>query len=185
MEKTYNVYWLLSILFKTVFILFILYLIIHLSSSNSSLGDSLIDFYDDIRSEYGELPFMITVIVSWSIGGAIILISIPLAVSILYDTFKLFTDKIIRLTIQHTEGCLDLTYSWLNEEETVSFIAKAQQLCNKARADIKNNPTCTVSSSRANTTENTNIARLERLYEMYKNGMITEEEFDNFKSNIS
>ena len=50
-----------------------------------------------------------------------------------YKIFKYKTDKIIRLTIQHTEGRLDLTYSWLDEEETLDFIDQAEIFCNMAR----------------------------------------------------
>ena len=119
----------LSILLKILFLILVVWVTIDMFGEQSVLQD--LDY--QILEEYGETTNWIVIALFGLLWGVSLLVSIPLAVSIFYDAFKYKTDKIIRLTIQHTEGRLDLTYSWLDEEETLDFIEQAEIFCSMAR----------------------------------------------------
>ena len=137
LDKVTNIYidepggfsWIVSIILKILFLILMAWVAMDIFGGGSFFAD--LDY--QILEEYGETVNRIAIAVFGVLWGGALLISIPLAVSIFYDVFKYKTDKIIRLTIQHTEGRLDLTYSWLDEEETLDFIDQAEIFCNMAR----------------------------------------------------
>ena len=137
LDKVTNIYMdepgsfsrILSILLKILFLILVVWVTIDMFGEQSVLQD--LDY--QILEEYGETTNWIVIALFGLLWGVSLLVSIPLAVSIFYDAFKYKTDKIIRLTIQHTEGRLDLTYSWLDEEETLDFIEQAEIFCSMAR----------------------------------------------------
>ena len=124
------------------------------------------------------------IIIFMVLMGTIVLLTIPGIISLFYDGHKYLTDKEIRLTIYHTEGVLNLAYSWLNKEETETFISTVRKLNNVARKNIGVQEVYTETALTDKPVMNNKSVRLTELYKMLKDGVLTEEEFEKLKSEV-